>query len=289
MNLLEAANRAVRHALVLSGVESRTWKVLGHDVHAYRVRGEGRGPPMLMVHGLGSSANSFFRTMRPLAKHFGDVWALDLPGNGFSPLPLGGPLPVRDNVKVVLEFQRQVIGEPIALVGNSLGGAICLFAAVEAPQALKGLILMSPAGARLSAQNVAGLKRSFDVRTPADARAMTQRLFARPPLALMVLAGPMQTLYENPTVKSIIAEVTVDDAVPEAALQALSMPVLVVWGREEKVLPKESLAWFRANLPKHAELLEEPGFGHMPQMEHPARAVRRVLEFARRQGLVQAA
>ncbi len=55
------------------------------------------------------------------------------------------------------------------------------------------------------------------------------------------------------------------------------------------MLPKESLAWFRANLPKHAELLEEPGFGHMPQMEHPARAVRRVLEFARRQGLVQAA
>ena len=53
-------------------------------------------------------------------------------------------------------------------------------------------------------------------------------------------------------------------------LRALPMPTLLIWGQSEKLLPYEGLDFFRAHLPAHAEIHEVKGFGHMPQMEHPA-------------------
>ena len=119
---------------------------------------------MLLVHGLGSSANAYSRTLRPLAKRFAEIWALDLPGNGFSPLPGSGPLPVREHVGVVLAFQRECIGRPVFLVGNSLGGAMSLFAAHHAPDAVAAIGLIAPAGAPMSRN--AGNAPSQSSRTP---------------------------------------------------------------------------------------------------------------------------
>ena len=63
-------------------------------MHYYFAQDRGTGPPLFLVHGLGSSANAFFRTMVPFLKKFRAVYAIDLPGNGFFPLPSGGPLPI---------------------------------------------------------------------------------------------------------------------------------------------------------------------------------------------------
>jgi pimeloyl-ACP methyl ester carboxylesterase len=61
---------------------------------------------------------------------------------------------------------------------------------------------------------------------------------------------------------------------------------MLVWGQSEKLLPYESLDYFRTFLPKHAEVHEVPGFGHIPQMEKPAELVELLLGFARRNKLI---
>ncbi len=286
MNLLETANRAMRRVLVAQGVASEVHQVRGQQVHAYRVEGKGLGPPVLMVHGLGSSANAFFRTLLPLSTHFRRVWALDVPGNGFSPAPASGPMPWREQLATVRAFLDEVVQEPVFLIGNSLGGAMCLYLAHQAPSQLKALGLISPAGAKLDAEQFKRLVKSFEVNSLAEARAMTRRLFARPPVPLLLLASEMRRLYENPTVRHLIAEFTPEDAVTEQMLGGLTMPTLLIWGSHEKLLPREGLAYFRAHLPPHAVVHEVAEFGHMPQTEHPRPLVRHVIDFARSQGVV---
>jgi pimeloyl-ACP methyl ester carboxylesterase len=76
-----------------------------------------------------------------------------------------------------------------------------------------------------------------------------------------------------------------EDLVTEAMLSGLSMPTLLIWGQQEKLLPYESIDYFRAHLPKTAEVHEVRAFGHMPQMEHPREFVKRIMAFAESRNL----
>jgi pimeloyl-ACP methyl ester carboxylesterase len=286
VNLLTPMNKAVRALMVARGVDSRHITVNGFDVHRYRLSGVGSGPPVVLLHGLGSSANAFSRVLFELQKSFRSVWALDLPGNGFSPLPLTGPAPIETYVRLLLAFLEQQVREPVFLIGNSLGGAMSMFAASEVPQAVRALALVSPAGAKVNPQRLADLKASLNVGTTKEARQLTRRLFHRVPLPLELFAGQLKVLYGSPAVRGVLREDLDQDHVPPERLEKLSMPTLLVWGKSEKLLPYESIDYFRANLPKHAEIHEVAQFGHVPQMERPAELVELLLNFARRHALV---
>jgi pimeloyl-ACP methyl ester carboxylesterase len=289
VDLLTPANRALRRLLQARGVDSRHVTVAGHSVHRYRLSGVGSGPPVVLLHGLGSGANAFSRVMFELQKNFRSVWALDLPGNGFSAMPEGGPVPLETHVRLLLEFLGTQVGEPAFLVGNSLGGAMSMIAASEAPQAVRALGLISPAGARVAPERLASLIQVLDVQNTAQARELTHRLFHKAPLTLRIFSNQLRVLYGSRAVRGVLEEMRAAEAinhVPEDRLQKLSMPTLLVWGRSEKLLPYEGIEYFRAHLPSHAEIHEVPLFGHVPQMERPSELVRLLLAFARRHSLV---
>lgn len=286
MEWLSLANRLIRRTLITSGVSSEVVRLRGVDVHYYRAERGGSGPPLLFVHGLGSSANAFFRTLVPLAKRFRSVFAIDLPGNGFSPSPSAGPLALREYVELILEFRRSVIREPVFLVGNSLGGGMAMNVAFQEPEALLALGLVSPAGARVSDERFLQLLKSFHVNDASEARVLAHKLFAKPPLPLLLFADELRKMVSTDTVKAIVKEVSPSDMVNAADLSALKMPTLLIWGQSEKLLPYEGLEFFRKHLPAHAEIHEVKGFGHMPQMEHPRAFVERVERFALSRGLV---
>ena len=281
-----SVNKALRHVLVARGVESSMKVINGHPVHTYFVQGEGKGPPVIVLHGLGGSANGFYKTFFPLAKHFCEVWAPDLPGSGFSPLPPGGALKLEDQVKLLIAFIDEVVKKPVFLVGNSLGGAMALFAAHHAPDRLVALAVVSPAGARVSDERMRALLDSFEVKTTEQARALTKRLFHSAPLPMLLFSSQLKTMYASPAVRSAISEVKPSDVVTEEMLGNLKMPVMLVWGKSEKLLPYEGIEYFRAFLPKGAEVREVEGFGHIPQMEKPKELVAMLIEFARKSGLL---
>jgi pimeloyl-ACP methyl ester carboxylesterase len=281
IDLLTPANRAIRHLMIARGAESKTLQLEGHAVHCYRAAGEGKGPPIVLLHGLGGSANSFFQTMFLLTKHFKEVWAPDLPGNGFSPAP-NGPPPLEEQVKVVVSLLEQQVKDKAFLVGNSLGGAMAFYAAHFAPRRLAGLALISPAGAKLSPARVKTLLSSFDVQNAAQARALTERLFHKAPLYMLLFSNQLKHMYSSKAVRSAVQSIKPEDFVPSDLLQNLAMPTLLIWGKSERLLPYESIDYFKAHLPKHAEVQEVEGFGHIPQMEKPAEVARRLIDFARR-------
>ncbi|MFO0600779.1 MAG: alpha/beta hydrolase [Myxococcaceae bacterium] len=286
MEWMALANKLIRKSLIATGVSSETVVLNGTEVHFYRAKRGGSGPPLLLVHGLGSSANAFFRTLQPLAKKFSEVIAIDLPGNGFSPSPRGGPLALRNYVELLMQFRRDVIGQRVFLVGNSLGGGMALNFAFNDPDSLHALGLVSPAGAKVADERFAALLDSFRVNDAKEARVLAHKLFARPPLGILVFADELRKMVSTDTVKAIVKEVSPADMVSPADVAKLKMPVLLIWGRSEKLLPYEGLDFFRAHLPPHSEIHEVDGFGHMPQMEHPKLFVERVERFARNHKLV---
>jgi pimeloyl-ACP methyl ester carboxylesterase len=285
LDLLGTANKALRRVLVARGAVSETVDVGGVQVHHYKVAGKGRSTPLVLLHGLGGSANSFYKTMFQLQPHFNGVYAPDLPGNGFSPLPASGALPLDEQVRVFLEYLDKVVGEPVFLVGNSLGGAMAVASAWLKPKQFKGLGLVSPAGAKVSPERMGALVQSFEVHDVKSARALTRRLFHRAPLPLMMFAGELRRMYGSEAVRRVISTERPADFLTEETLGALSMPTLLVWGKSEKLLPYEGIEYFRAHLPRHAEVHEVPGFGHLPQLERPEALVKLLVSFARRNNL----
>lgn len=286
LDLFGTANKALRQVLLARGVQSRTRQVGRHLLHYYFLKGTGRGPPVLLVHGLGSSANGFYKVFFELRRHFRAVIALDLPGSGLSPLPQGGALAMADLVDVVVQFAHEVVKEPLYLIGNSLGGAISLMAASRAPEVVKALGLVAPAGAKVEAARFEALIRSFDITTAAQARALTRRLFHQTPLAILLFATELAKMYGSPSVRGVLNEARTLDFLAPDMLATLAVPTLLLWGKSEKLLPYESIDYFRAHLPPAAEIHEVAGFGHIPQVERPRQLVELLAGFAGRRGLL---
>jgi pimeloyl-ACP methyl ester carboxylesterase len=280
MEWMQYANSSIRQVMKLRGVKSQVAELSTCRMHYYHLHGTGRAPPLLLLHGLGSSANAFFRSMFPLSKIFQEVWAVDLPGNGFSPRPPGGYLPIRAQVDAVLEFRKTVIGQKVVLTGNSLGGAMAMYAAAQEPESFSGLCLISPAGAQLEAHRMESLLKSFSVNNTADARVFANKLFAQPSLGILLFADELRKMVSSPTVKAFVSEIKAEDALTPEMLAKFSMPTFLIWGTKEKLLPYESIEFFRKHLPKHAQVFEVEGFGHMPQIEHVKEFVAKMTDFA---------
>ncbi|WP_223636714.1 alpha/beta fold hydrolase [Corallococcus sp. EGB] len=286
MDLLGGMQEVMRRVLVSRGVTSETVTVGGQAVHHYALEGQGKGPPVVLVHGLAGSANGFARTFLGLGKRFSRVLAPDLPGHGFSGEFCGGPICVQSHFDVLRGYVETVVKTPALVVGNSLGGAMAVNLAAEHPAWVKALALAAPAGAELTPQALAALLGHFAVKSSADVRALTRKLFHRPPLGALLLAPALRSLYTTPTVQALAADALATQAsIAPQAVRDLKMPVLFLWGGSERLLPPEILAWYRQHLPAHAEVHVVDGFGHVPQMERPDAFVSHLVGFADRAGL----
>lgn len=109
----------------------------GEPLHVER---SGSGPPMVLLHGLGSSHVHWRPIGRDLARRH-RVYAVDLPGFGLTPLARRSP-EVIPNARLVAALLRR-LDEPAVVIGNSMGALIALLAIREAPGAVSALVLVS--------------------------------------------------------------------------------------------------------------------------------------------------
>lgn len=279
MDLLATVQRMVRRALIKRGTRSSTAIVGQHPVHYYELAGSGPGPPVLLVHGLGGSANGFYKILFPLRRRFAKVIAPDLPGHGFSPLP-AKPLGVQAQFEVLAAFCEQVVGVPAFVVGNSLGGAMCIVLASARPELVRALGLVAPAGARLGQEKLAEVFDAIKVTNSAQARALTRRLFHRAPILSLLFAPELRKLYDTAAVRAIIAGIDDGSFLAPELLSGIKVPTLLLWGESEKLLPAEAVEYFRAHLPPSSQIKIVKGFGHVPQMERPKELVHYLIRFA---------
>jgi pimeloyl-ACP methyl ester carboxylesterase len=278
--LIPTIEKLGRFALNRRGLASRFVATSVGRIHAYDGKGRGALAPVVVIHGIGSAATPFGAVLARLQRHARRVIAPELPGHGFSEPPRSALTP-----EVLFDAMREaldaLVDEPAVVCGNSLGGALALRFALDRPERVRALVLVSPAGARISPDELDALKRTFDLGSRREAAEFLGRLFHRKPWFAPLLAGEIREMMRRRAVRDILEGATPEHGPSPDELASLKMPVLLLWGRSERLLSASALAYFRRHLPGHAIVEEPEGLGHCPHFDDPVALSERIARFAR--------
>ncbi len=276
--LLPLLERGVRLGLRRSGVATTYLSTPLGRLHVYDAPGTGTGT-IVLLHGISATAAPFAPLIARLRRDAARVVAIDLPGHGFSDptrVPLTPDLLFDTMTSAIDELAR---GESITLVGNSLGGLVAVHHALRRPASVARLILLSPGGAETSDAEWQALQASFRITSRREALAFVARVQDRPPLLAKLVAHELVGRTKQPAVRDLLETTNSPDTIPTAELKALPMPILLWWGKSERLLPASHLAWWRAQLPPHAVIEEPDGIGHCPHLDDPGRVAARIRAF----------
>lgn len=274
-------HHVARSRLRMRGFESRFVDTSSGRVHALAGRGQGGLPPVVMLHGLSAAGHHFGRMLVRLRRETRGVVAPDLPGHGFSEPPLGGS-PVRAMHDGLLEGLDQLVTEPSVLFGSSMGGFAAVRYAQHRPDRVRGLVLCSPGGAAMDPAELQEFLQGFELRSHAEALAFVDRFMARRTWLRPFLAWGVRKSMSPAHIRGLLSSMTAEELLVPENLSALRMPVLLIWGREERVLSDASFEFYRTHLPEHAEIERPPHYGHAPYLEHPGCVTDKLLGFLRR-------
>lgn len=265
--------------------DSRFVEVKGIDVH-YKQYGSGE-PVMILLHGFGASTFSWREVMQPLAQ-YGTVIAFDRPAFGLTERPMPGewsgesPYTLNSQIQLLMGLMDQLGIERAVLIGNSAGGTVAAAAALAYPERVSALVLVDAAiyaggGApvwirpllrtpqfdRLGpwfARSIAGEQGDAFLRAAwHDPSKITEDIIQgyRKPLQL---ANWDRALWELTKASG--------ESQLAGRLKELSMPVLVVTGDDDRIVPTAESLRLANDIPG-AKLAVFPDCGHVPQEECP--------------------
>jgi len=259
--------------------------MLAHEAH-------GRGEPLVLVHGLATTRVIWWRVL-PLLERSRRLVALDVPGFGESPAAGEGfelDVVADDIVRGLKEIG---VAAPFDLVGHSLGGALAIVVADGHPEVVRSLVLVAPAGLRrvpnAAAQLVgAAAERALPLRRRGAALADTpwgRRILLTPqtldptsipPAEVRAMLKASQGATRTGAALTAVAQVDLRQRLAE-----LKVPVGVLWGAHDRILPASGLeAVVQARGPG-TPAKRIASAGHIPMMERPEQfsiALEEVLE-----------
>lgn len=284
MYILDQVQRLVRLQIRALGGRSVFRVVDGRRIHGYELEGRSGAPPLVLVHGLGASADTWAGVLGKLRRAWGSIWVPDLPGFGLSPLEPGEtPLDLAGHYALLNRYLDDVVGRPTAIAGNSLGGALALRTAVDRGDDILGLGLLAPAGAPFEPSELDKLRQRYVLETRADAVALVERMFHRKPRTLRLISADLKKRFDTPAVRHVLdsADSGATPSFTADELSRLSMPTMLAWGASERLLPARGIEFFRAHLPAHARIEILENCGHVPQMEAAQRTGKLLCALAR--------
>jgi pimeloyl-ACP methyl ester carboxylesterase len=260
------------------------------QLHGHRVsyRTAGRGPALLLLHGIANSSETWEHAAEPLAEHF-TLIAPDLLGHGGSATPRGD-YSLGAHASGARDIATALGHERVTVVGHSLGGGIAMQFAYQFPERTERLVLVSSGGLGrevhllLRAASLPGADYVLPALTSPQVIALGRelgsllgRIGLRPDGDIGVLArgfasldnaGSRQAFLH--TVRAVIEpggqRVSANDRLALAAL----LPTLIVWGGRDSIIPVAHGEAAHAAMPG-SRLEVFAGAGHMPHDDAPDR------------------
>lgn len=232
----------------------------------YATRGEG-GPAVLLVHGFGGDLDNWLFSIDALAES-ATVYALDLPGHGQSTKSVADPS-LSGLSAAVLAFMDHVGLAKAHFIGHSMGGAVSMRTALDAPDRVASLSLIASAG--LGREIDHGYIQGFVGATSRrDLKPVLETLFADRGLVSRSLIDDLLKYKRLDGVEDALTAISsamfadgAQSSVLTDLIAAAKTPILVVWGEEDRVIPAA-----HANaLGDAARVAVIPNAGHMVQME----------------------
>ena len=266
---VELAFGLARLKLKALGAREEMCEAGGLPMRYYRV---GRkGEPVVLVHGLGGSAEAWVNMM-PLLSHNFLVYSPDLPGFGKTPLAPGRQC-ITTHARYLGYFLEALGYTQVTLVGQSLGGWIATRYAAEHPERVKRLYLL----------NSAGLMRDgmFSPYTPdrRSAKKYIERIMDyRGPVPKFLLDAIVKVSQE-PAYAEFIENYDRAEEVDEI-LPKIRVPTTIIWGTNDRIFPLSCAYDFHAGIPG-SRLILAPGVSHNTQVGAAKMIARVMCEDAR--------
>jgi pimeloyl-ACP methyl ester carboxylesterase len=260
--------------LRLHGVHSRYVKVDGYQLH-YLVGGSGR--PLLLVHGLGSRGEDWANLIPELIAGGNRVYALDLLGYGDSAQPRDAQYSIPQEAAIVEGFLDSQHLRQVDVAGWSMGGWIALQVALQQPQRVRRLVLLDSAGLRFQLSFDPAL---FQPASPQDLAKLEELLFPHPrPLpGFLAMAMLRRGDHVGWVVRRSVQSMMTGQDLVDGKLGALTMPVLIGWGDQDKLIP------ISVGYQLHKEILQSAldvyaGCGHLAPQECVSQVGPSVVDF----------
>ena len=268
--------------------EHQRWVILEDD-QPINVVEMGEGPPLLFVHGLIGRWTHWVEQLTAFAGSH-RVIAVDLPGFGDSPLPVRGGISVPIYARTLARLMEALEISAAAFVGHSMGGFTSVELAIEYPELVERLVLVSPAGLstyndRRSLQLLAqarrfkGIFNTYHARVAAHAELLARhpRLRRLEPTTNIVTRHPdrLPAAYVAEFVRGLAAPGFIDgieanlDYDYRERLGEIACPTLIVWGRQDKVVTARDAELYERLIPNSRKVIFEDT-GHMAMIERPA-------------------
>jgi len=251
-----------------------------------------RKPPLILLHGFGAAIEHWRQNIPVLARDR-PVYALDLLGFGGSP-KADTTYSAYLWANQVYHFWQAILQEPVVIVGNSIGSLVGLTAAVEYPDMVKGLVMLSLPDVSLRQAALPPVVQPLITRLENAIAApwllkCIFRLVRRP----SVIQKWASIAYQNPgcvnpELVTIISRPPFDEGADQAfcrlaesvrspnfappahrVLPHLDIPMLLIWGQQDRMVPPLLAPKFANLNPGHIELQIWEKAGHCPQDECP--------------------
>ncbi|MDJ0599270.1 MAG: alpha/beta fold hydrolase [Crocosphaera sp.] len=248
-------------------------------------------PPLILIHGFGAAVEHWRHNI-PILRQQYRVYALDLLGFGQS-RKAATNYTIYLWAEQVYDFWQTFVGQPVILVGNSIGSLVCLTAAFNYPEMVAGLVMLSlpdvslrqetiPKGLRPIVNTIESffsppwlLKGLFNIiRRPAVIRpwvgiAYYDKSVITDELVNMIIIPPQDEgaartfclLFEGLRQPNYAPPV-------QAILPQLTIPMLLIWGRQDRMIPVALASTF-SKLNSQITLKELDQAGHCPHDECP--------------------
>ena len=254
-----------------------------------QIEGPAHAPVLLLLHGFGSSLQTWDVWVDGLAKEY-RVVRLDIAGFGLTGPAEPGDYSDEADVQRLLAVVDQLGLPRMTVVGHSMGGRLAWHFAAAHPQRVDKLVLIAPDGfpdPQAKSDRTYDVPAWMGVARYALPRWMIKKgvasAYADPSRLDDDTARRYQDMLLAPGVRQAVlarmAQTRNRDPLPW--LQRLTMPTLLLWGAQDGMIPAENSMDYQRAMP-HAQRVVMPDVGHLPHEEQPQRSLQAVRDFLQR-------
>lgn len=248
---------------------------LNHQEYYYLSRDqENSSEIVVLLHGFSANKENWLRFSQNLPQRY-QIFALDLLGHGQHAINLDLNYSIETQLDYLHTFIRDVIKQPVHIVGNSMGGAIASLYAATYPDEVKTLMLISPAGVHdipsdmdkiIEGGTNPLIASSVDQFYEVVDFVMSDKPFIPEPILLVQAEHSVNRFALN---QKIFSDIRKDlDKHLDQKFSSIKAQTLILWGKEDRVINVENIHRYTALIPNSKPNILE-GIGHLAMLEAP--------------------
>ncbi len=281
------ADQKMRFDLWRAGVRSEYVAVDGSRIHFFEALppGDGKGRPLVLIHGLGARGEYWFPMVPGLAAAGFHVYVPDLLGYGRSSRP-DVSYSIAMEAELVRDFMRAEHIDRADVAGWSMGGWVAMKLATDDGPMVNRLVLFDAAGTYFAGSSELG--PVFDAKDSAGVRRLMAMLTPHPPrMPEFVARDAARRIQENAwvTKRSLRSMMSGRDLM-DFRLHEIGQPTLVVWGKQDVLIPISAGESIHRGIARSSMLVVD-GCGHLTPAECWAVSLEATLGFLEAQPAVE--